>query len=293
MQQVGVIALLIGRHAEGLEALVSIVERRKARAPALIREGRISDHIVKGLERATLRKLRVSQRIALHNQRRGVVVQKHVHPGQTARSGVLLLPVERHRSTGRIAHLQQQRTRATGRVIDRGGMGRLGLADTDNLGHNPADLRRSVKLAFALAALRGEVAHQVLIGIAEDVIAVSAVLREVEGLVLKDSDQVREPLNLLLVVAELRGVVKVRHIGQLVGLRERGDDLLIDLIADVARTLEGDHILKAGTGRDRNRREGHTGILIADVLDEQQDEDIVLVLAGVHAAAQLVAARPE
>ena len=35
------------------------------------------------------------------------------------------------------------------------------------------------------------------------------------------------------------------------------------------------------------------GVLVADVLDEQQDQDVVLVLAGVHAAAQFVAARPE
>ena len=39
--------------------------------------------------------------------------------------------------------------------------------------------------------------------------------------------------------------------------------------------------------------EGLAGVLVADVLDEQQDEDVVLVLAGVHAAAQFVAARPE
>ena len=35
---------------------------------------------------------------------------------------------------------------------------------------------------------------------------------------------------------------------------------------------------------------GMPGVLVADVLDEQQDQDVVLVLAGIHAAAQLVAA---
>ena len=44
---------------------------------------------------------------------------------------------------------------------------------------------------------------------------------------------------------------------------------------------------------NRDRRVGLAGVLVADVLDEQQDEDVVLVLAGVHAAAQLVAAGPE
>ena len=35
------------------------------------------------------------------------------------------------------------------------------------------------------------------------------------------------------------------------------------------------------------------GVLVGDVLHEQQDEDVVLVLRGVHAAAQFVAAFPE
>ena len=38
---------------------------------------------------------------------------------------------------------------------------------------------------------------------------------------------------------------------------------------------------------------GLPGVLVGDVLDEEQDEDVVLVLRGVHAAAQLVAACPE
>jgi hypothetical protein len=37
----------------------------------------------------------------------------------------------------------------------------------------------------------------------------------------------------------------------------------------------------------------HTGIFVADILDEKQDQDIVLILAGVHAAAKFVAACPE
>ena len=41
------------------------------------------------------------------------------------------------------------------------------------------------------------------------------------------------------------------------------------------------------------RRVGLAGVLVADVLDEQQDEDVVLVLRRIHAAAQFVAARPE
>jgi fructose-1-phosphate kinase PfkB-like protein len=37
----------------------------------------------------------------------------------------------------------------------------------------------------------------------------------------------------------------------------------------------------------------YAGIFVADVLDEEQDQDVVLGLAGVHAATEFVAARPE
>ena len=51
--------------------------------------------------------------------------------------------------------------------------------------------------------------------------------------------------------------------------------------------------LKLAPVGNGDRRVGHAGVFVADVLDEQQDQDVVLVLAGIHAAAQFVAARPE
>ena len=51
--------------------------------------------------------------------------------------------------------------------------------------------------------------------------------------------------------------------------------------------------LKLAPFGDGDGRVGHAGVFVADVLDEQQDEDVVLVLAGIHAAAQFVAAGPE
>jgi hypothetical protein len=41
-------------------------------------------------------------------------------------------------------------------------------------------------LAFALAALCCEVPHEVFVGVAENVIALGAVLREIESRILKD-----------------------------------------------------------------------------------------------------------
>ena len=75
-------------------------------------------------------------------------------------------------------------------------------------------------------------------------------MRKVERLVLEDGDQVGEPLHHLLAAAELGGVVEVRHVGQLVGIGQRGDDLLVDLVADVGLALERDHVLEAGALRE-------------------------------------------
>ena len=75
-------------------------------------------------------------------------------------------------------------------------------------------------------------------------------LREVERLVFEDGDQVGEPVHHLLAAAELGGVVEVRHVGQLVGIRQRRDDLLVDLVADVALALERDHVLEARALRE-------------------------------------------
>src|SRR5262249_28761505 len=91
--------------------------------------------------------------------------------------------------------LQQQRARAAGRVVDGRVRGRLRLPDAEQLRHHAAHFRGRVELPLALAALGSEVPHQVLVGVAEDVVAVGAVLREVECGVLEDRDQVGQPVD--------------------------------------------------------------------------------------------------
>src|SRR5439155_105215 len=55
-------------------------------------------------------------------------------------------------------------------------VGVIEWVDADDLRHSATDLGRGVELALALSALSGEVPHEVLVGITEDVVAVSAVL---------------------------------------------------------------------------------------------------------------------
>ena len=114
----------------------------------------------------------------------------------------------------------------------------------------------------------------------------------------EDADQVGQALDHRLALAELVGVVEVGEVAAGepgVGVDQRLDDLRVDLVADVALALERDHVLEARALRDGDRR-GEVvavAVLVGDVLDEQHEQDVVLVLAGIHAAAQLVAGGPE
>ena len=176
-------------------------------------------------------------------------MQDHVHPGEAGGGGILFLPVERDLHVfavaGFVADFEEQRAGAARRIIDGGVVGGVGVADAENLRDDAADLGGRVELALALAALGGEVPHEILVGVAEKVVAIGAVLREIERRVLEDGDEVGEALHHLLAAAELVRVVEVRHVGQIVRLRERAEDLLVDLVADVGLALERDHVGEA------------------------------------------------
>ena len=135
-------------------------------------------------------------------------------------------------------------------------------------------------------------AHQVFVGIAEQVIVFRTVLAEIQRFVLEDGDQIGEPVYLLLPVTQFLGI-EVGDIRQLVFFCQRLENFFVDLVADVRLALERDHVLETGTGRDRDFCVWRARIFVADVLDEQHHQHVVLVLAGIHAATQLVAARPK
>ena len=61
----------------------------------------------------------------------------------------------------------------------------------------------------------------------------------------------------------------------------------------ILRPLQRNHVGKGRTGGYLQRGEGLAGVLVGDVLEEQEDEDVVLVLGSVHAPAEFVAGGPE
>jgi hypothetical protein len=111
-------------------------------------------------------------------------------------------------------------------------------------------------------------------------------------------DEIPETLDLGRAVAEFVRVVEVRKVAAgKAGVRvdKRLDDLGVDLVADVAVSFERNHVLEASTRGNVNGRSEvvRVSVFIGDVFDEQHEQDVVLVLAGIHAATQFIARRPE
>jgi hypothetical protein len=128
---------------------------------------------------------------------------------------------------------QQQRTGTAGRVVNSVFAQRIGF-DADNLRHNARNLGRCVKLALAFTGFGGEMAHEVFIGIAQQVVAIDAVILKIEF--VENSNEFCQPVLAVFTAAEFGFVVKVRRLSghkevETVGRREIADDL-IDFIAD-------------------------------------------------------------
>ena len=225
-------------------------------------------------------------------------MQDHVHTGETSSGHVHFLSFQCDVLTSLGGHLQQQGARAAGGVI-RGGRGHcIGGGDAHDLGHDAADLGWRIELAFALAALRGKVPHQVLIGITQDVVVLGSVLREIQLGLLENANQIAQAIHHRLTFTELVRVIEVREVAACkarIGIDQWLNDLCIDLVANIALALEGDHVLEARSRRNSDWRGKviRVTVLVGDVLDEQHEQDVVLILAGIHAAAELIARRPE
>jgi len=294
VQEKCVVAVLLRRDAER-ESRIHVVGGIEPVAPRLSREREIGDDEIEQLE-ATVVVFVVRRRegVILPDGRGGAIVEDHVHLGQRGRGVVHFLPKDGDIHRSLIVRLEQQRGRATGRVVNRLD-GALGAADADHLGHNARDFRRGEELPLALAGVDGEVAHQVLVGIAHDVVALGAVSTEVERWIVEDGDEIGEPIHHVLALAEFVGVVEVGYVNhalEVVGLGQLADDL-VDLVANLLVALERDHVGKAAALGNVEQVILLTGGLVGDVFHEQQDENVILVLRGVHPPAQFVAARPE
>lgn len=294
MQEVGVVPLFGGRDAVVVEAAKGVVLWIEAAAPALVGKGGIGDHVVKGFEGVAVGELGVGNGIARQNHRGRVIVQDHVHVGEAHGGGVLFLPVEGDLAPGLVADLQEEGTGTAGRIVNGGIGGGFGGVDFEYPGDDPANLGGSVELPLALAALGGEIPHEVFVGVAENIVPIGPVAGKVEGLVFENGDEPREAVHHLPSAAELVFIGEVGEFGEHgIRLLQGSDDPLIDLVPDIGLALEGDHVGKTGPLGDLDRGEGFARILVAGILDKEHDQHVILVLARIHASAQLVATGPE
>lgn len=147
-----------------------------------------------------------------------------------------------------------------------------------------------MSLLLALARFGGEVAHKMLVGVSQEVVALGSVPPEVDA--FEDGHQLGEPVHHLLALAELLLVVEVREIdGSLqlfVGVRQASYDL-IDFIADLLVVLGGDHVCESATCRNREKGTRITSVAVRNVLHEQENENVVFILRGVHSTPEFVA----
>ena len=135
----------------------------------------------------------------------------------------------------------------------------------------------------------------VFVGIAQEIVAFGAVAAEIQFRLVKNGDQFGKPFDHLATGAQLCRVVEVGLIDdalQTIGFGQLADDL-VDLVANLLVALEGNHVGKAPAFGNLDHGVFLTGIFVGDILYEEQDQDVVLVLAVIHASAKLIATFPK
>ena len=130
-----------------------------------------------------------------------------------------------------------------------------------------------IELAFAFATFRSKMLHQVLVGIAQNIVVIGAILGKIQLRILEDAHQVRESVHHRLTFTEFVRIVKIGEVaaGQAgIVVNQRLNDLGVDLVTDIALALKLDHVLEAGPWWYGNRWCKIIGIsvFVGDVLNE-------------------------
>ncbi len=165
-------------------------------------------------------------------------------------------------------------------------------------------------MSLALSTFRGKFAHQIFVGVSDDVITFGLVPGEVQFRALKDGDKVGQLIDHFLTASEFFLIVKMCNINnalQVGVLVSKTGDNFVHALADVLLSLKRDKVIK-GAARPLFRigifvmcliedLDVLVGSLIlkfiSDILHEQKRQDIVLIFRGIHASAKFVAARPK
>ena len=164
-------------------------------------------------------------------------------------------------------------------------------------------------MSLALSAFCSEFAHQIFVGISDDVITFSLIPGEVEFRALENGYEIGQLINHFLTASEFFLIVKMCNINNAlqvsVLVSKTGDDF-VHALANVLLSLKRDKVIK-GAARPFFRigifvmcliedLDVLVGSLIlkfiGDILHEQKRQNIVLIFRGIHASTKFVAARP-
>ena len=280
------------------------------RAPLVEREGRIGDHHVEGHQAVAFDQGRAVEGVAPFDARGVLGVQEHVHARQRPGGAVHLLAVQGEVvGADFLGGADQQRAGAAGRVAD----GVAGLRRRQ-LRQQPGDRSGGVELTGFLAGVGGEAGNEVDVALADNV-AAHLGRAQVEGGFGEVFQEVPEAAIAVLGAAEVGLGVEVdvaEHAVELgaVGVfdgRQRPVDALADvglvaLFVEVveARPHRQDEALALQPAADARLVAseplpvGGNVVVpqVGDVLQKQHHQDVVLVLAGIHDAAEGVAGGP-
>ena len=222
-----------------------------------------------------------------------VAVQDHVHLGQRPGGVVLLLAVDRDAARRFGGGLEQQRAGAAGRVVDRLVLAGV-LADADDLGQDAGHLGRACRTGPCSCRTRWRS-------------AASGTRRRRRAGRRPRRGEPRKSRSLKIATSlESRSCISLPLPSFSSSLKSARSMTLRRSLASASlpmillnrspisvSPLSGEHVVERAALGHVDQAVGIGLGLVRDVLHEQQRQDVVLVLRGVHAAAQLVAALPQ
>ncbi len=104
-----------------------------------------------------------------------------------------------------------------------------------------------------------------------------------------------EAVDHLFSCTQLFIIVKRNHINypfQVIALREFADND-VDFFANIFLSFECRDVFETSAFRDFNYRMRIVRLFVGDVLDEQEYQHVIFVLAGVHSSAQRITTCPK
>ena len=137
--------------------------------------------------------------------------------------------------------------------------------------------------------------HQVFVSVSKYIIPFSSVATEIQCRIVEYGNKIRETVYHLLPLTQLVRIVKVSNIYyalEVILCCKLADDL-VDLIANLLVAFECNHICKATTLWYIEQVSRLACGLIGNVFHEQENENVILVLRGIHPPTKFIAACPE